>query len=126
MTSVMIFLSVVVAKGWELHQIDVNNAFLRSNLDEEVFMRLRPGFSSKFPNKVCQLKHSLYGLRQAPRQWFIKLSSKLSKYGFVRSYADYSLFTYQKGVIFWLFWSMLMILCLPVMILKHANNSMPT
>jgi len=36
----------------------------------------------------------------APRQWFAKLSSKLENYGFVRSYADYSLFTYQKADIF--------------------------
>jgi len=46
------------------------------------------------------MKKSLYRLRQAPRQWFAKLSSKLCEYGFVRSYADYSLFVYQKGDIF--------------------------
>ena len=39
----------------------------------------------------------LYGFKQSPRQWFAKLSSKLLDYGFVRSYADYSLFTYKKG-----------------------------
>jgi len=35
-----------------------------------------------------------------PRQWFAKLSSKLCEYGFVRSYADYSLFVYRKGTVF--------------------------
>jgi len=36
-------------------------------------------------------------LKQAPRQWFAKLSSKLVEYGFTCTYADYSLFTYKKG-----------------------------
>ena len=43
---------------------------------------------------------SLYGLRQAPRPWFAKLSSKLCDYGFIHSYADYSLFAYRKGTVF--------------------------
>jgi len=80
--------------------MDVNNAFLHGDLDEEVYMRLPPGFTTVSPNKVCRLRKSFYGLRQAPRQWFAKLSSKLGEYGFVRSYADYSLFTYRKGKIF--------------------------
>lgn len=100
MTSVRCFLSVAVAKGWELHQMDANNAFLHGNLDEEVYMRLPPGFKTVGTNRVYKLQKSLYGLKQAPRQWFAKLSSKLSAYEFVRSYSDYSLFTYRKENIF--------------------------
>ena len=80
--------------------MNVNNAFLHSDLHEEVYMCLPPGFTTSSPNNVCRLCESLYGVRQAPRQWFAKLSSKLCEYRFVRSYADYSLFTYRKGTIF--------------------------
>ena len=89
MTSVQVFLSVAVAKGWALHQMDVNNAFLHGDLNEEVYMTVPLGFKAVFPNKVCRLRKSLYGLRQAPRQWFAKLSLKLEECGFTRSYADY-------------------------------------
>ena len=60
-------------------------------------MTVSRGFRTSNPNKVCRLRKSLYGLKQAPRQWFAKLSSKLLEYGFTKSYADYSLFTYNKS-----------------------------
>ena len=100
MSSVRTFLSVAVTRGWELHQMNVNNAFLHDDLEEEVYMRLPLDFSSSSPAKVCKLRKSLYGLRQAPRQWFAKLSYTLTTYGFVRSYADYSLFTYCMSEVF--------------------------
>jgi len=100
MTTVRCFLAIAVSKGWDLYQLNVNNAFLYGDLNEEVYKTLSPGFTCSTPHKVCRLQKSLYGLHQAPRQWFAKLSSKLHEYSFSHSYADYSLFTYRKENVF--------------------------
>ena len=93
MVNVRVFLAVAAARQWELHQMDVHNAFLHGDLQEEVYMKMPPGFQVTSPKKVCRLRKSLYGLKQAPRCWFAKLSKALQEYGFRQSYSDYSLFT---------------------------------
>ncbi|GJZ82854.1 retrovirus-related pol polyprotein from transposon RE2 [Tanacetum coccineum] len=97
MVNVRVFLAIATAKQWELHQMDVHNAFLHGDLEEEVFRKLPPVLHKGQPGEACKLRKSLYGLRQAPRCWFSKLSSALKKYGFVQSYSDYSLFTLQQN-----------------------------
>jgi hypothetical protein len=38
MDSILLALSIATAKGWEVHHMDVKNAFLHSDLSEEIYM----------------------------------------------------------------------------------------
>ena len=84
MVSVRLFLAFTVVCDWELHQMDVHNAFLHGDLDEKVYMTLPPCFFASSSSKVCRLCKSLYGLHQAPRNWFATLAFALKSFGFIQ------------------------------------------
>ena len=76
-------LSIAVINGWELRQMDVNNAFLHGKLTETMYMMQPPGFKdmSKIDH-VCRLRKAIYGLKQAPRAWYSALKNALMDLGF--------------------------------------------
>ncbi|GJZ15952.1 putative RNA-directed DNA polymerase [Tanacetum coccineum] len=98
--TVRCLINLAVQNGWNLYQMDVNNAFLYGDLNETVYMSLPPGYFSKDETRVCKLNKLLYGLKQAPRQWNAKLTYALIECGFVQNKNDYSLFTKKFGDIF--------------------------
>lgn len=112
MTTVRTLLAVAAMQHWHTIQMDVSNAFLHGDLFETIYMKMPAGYthegcriqvsSTVFPGSgsgknrpqmlVCKLQKSLYGLRQAPRLWFGKLSTTLLEMSFIQSKSDYSLF----------------------------------
>ncbi|KAL4368535.1 hypothetical protein GQ457_05G020500 [Hibiscus cannabinus] len=100
MTSFKIFLALVACKQWHLLQLDVNNDFLNGILNEELYMKLPLGYKavgSGSSNLVYKLNKSIYGLKQASRQWFGTFSQVVLKYGFIQSPSDHSLFVKSAG-----------------------------
>ncbi|KAL0313066.1 UNVERIFIED_CONTAM: Retrovirus-related Pol polyprotein from transposon RE1 [Sesamum radiatum] len=85
-----------MARNWPLHQLDVNNAFLHGHLDEDIYMTPPEGYHVS-SGLVCKLEKSLYGLKQASRQWNVELTLKLKQFGFVQSAHDHCLFTWQTA-----------------------------
>ena len=77
----------------ELHQLDVKTAFLNGELEEEIYMQQPQGYEQGGPEMVCRLKRTLYGLRQAPRAWHMRLKEELGNFEIVASMADVALFT---------------------------------
>lgn len=74
-------------------QMDIATAFLNGTLNEDVQSE---GFVDKdFPKKVCRLGKSLYGLKQAGRQWNICLDDALIANGFMKLKSETCL--YVKG-----------------------------
>jgi len=65
-----VVLTISLASGWSLHQLDVNNAFFQGQLSEEFYMQQPLGFiHDDFPSHICKLKKAIYGLKQAPHAW---------------------------------------------------------
>ena len=73
----------------DLHQMDVKMVFLNGNLEEEVYMKQPEGFSSsQGENLICKLKKSIYGLKQASRQWYLKFHEVITSFGFEENIMD--------------------------------------
>ncbi|KAM1278430.1 hypothetical protein ACFX2J_030451 [Malus domestica] len=72
--------------------MDVKNAFLHGELQEEVYMQPPSGYDVIKGNMICKLHKAIYGLKQSPKAWYAMLNSVLEKAGFLRSNADSSLF----------------------------------
>ncbi|PHT68809.1 hypothetical protein T459_28296 [Capsicum annuum] len=67
MVTVRCTITLAASQGWNLYQMDVHNAFLQGDLEEEVYIEIPEGFRRQGEDKVCKLIKSLYGLKQASR-----------------------------------------------------------
>ena len=96
--SIRTLIALSVQHGFQLHQVDVTTAFLNGKLEEEVFMKQPEGFVAKGQEHlVCQLKKSLYGLKQSPRCWNIALDKHLKGIGFVQVESDPCIYRTSSG-----------------------------
>ncbi|GKC82815.1 retrotransposon protein, putative, ty1-copia subclass [Tanacetum coccineum] len=91
--SIRVILALTACKDYELEQLDVKTTFLHGNLEEMIYMRQPPGYEQD--NKVCLLKRPLYGLKQSPRQWYMRFDEYMLSNGFKRS--SYDTYIYYRS-----------------------------
>ncbi|GMI70512.1 hypothetical protein HRI_000720500 [Hibiscus trionum] len=91
LNTIRVLLSIAVNLEWPLIQLDVKNAFLNGELNEEVYMDFPPGFEGS-KGQVCKLKKSLYGLKQSPRAWFNRFAKAMTSRLYIQGQADHTLF----------------------------------
>ena len=96
--TVRFIIALAATNGWEVHHLDVKTAFLHGELKENVYVTQPEGFVTKgSEEKVYKLHKALYGLRQAPRAWNIKLNEILKKLSFEKCSKEPSLYRKQEG-----------------------------
>ncbi|KAG5463599.1 MAG: reverse transcriptase (RNA-dependent DNA polymerase)-domain-containing protein, partial [Olpidium bornovanus] len=81
--------ALAVRKRWAIADVDVEAAYLNSDLEEEVYSDIPEGLSIKGDKTgVLRLRRPLYGLKQAGRAWGTKLRAALVGLGFCQAVAD--------------------------------------
>nr|GEY18901.1 ribonuclease H-like domain, reverse transcriptase, RNA-dependent DNA polymerase [Tanacetum cinerariifolium] len=81
--TVRLILALAAYRGWQVHHLDVKSAFLHGDLKEEVYVIQPEGFIQQGNlGKVYKLTKALYGLRQVPRAWNMKLDQTLKSLDF--------------------------------------------
>lgn len=63
-----ILCTIKVILRLEVNQMDIKGAYLNLMTNAEIYMRQPPGFEIK-DRKVCKLRRSPYGLKQAVCEW---------------------------------------------------------
>ena len=75
------------AKDGELRHFDVEQAFLKAGIDEEIYIEI-PEKLQEFPGAVGRLNKAIYGLVQAGRCWKNKFCDDMTAIGFEQAKAD--------------------------------------
>ncbi|VFQ85200.1 unnamed protein product [Cuscuta campestris] len=72
-------------RGYEFYHPSDNKIFVARNgtfLEKEFLSAITSGRKSA---KVCKLQHSIYGLKQASRSWYIRFDESISSFGFEKN-----------------------------------------
>lgn len=96
-STIRILIAWALTKGYQLHQMDIDCAYLNAPLEEEVYLKPPPGIDIEIPpGHAYKLNKAIYGLKQAGRAWFETLSSTLFREGFRNATNDQCLFMRQR------------------------------
>ena len=78
--------------------MDVKTAFLNGSLEEDVYMDQPKCFTIKGKEHLaCKLKKSIYWLKQASRQWYLKFNDTITSFGFTENTIDWCIYMKVNG-----------------------------
>ena len=83
--SIRMILEIAVELDYEVHMLDVQTAFLNADVEEDVFVKMAPGYETNDEAGVplvMKLKKNLYVLRKSPKYWFGTMDVELAVIGF--------------------------------------------
>src|SRR6187551_1925725 len=126
LTTIRVLLSLAASHGLIVHQMDVKTAFLNGELEEEIYMDQPDGFAVEGQEgMVCRLVKSLYGFKQAPKQWHEKFDKTLTSVGFVVNEADKCVYYHYgggEGVILCLYVNVILIFGTILNVIKEVKE----
>ena len=93
-----LFLAIAAIEDLEVRHYDIKNAFTESHLKEKIYMAAPEGLGIK-KGEVLEIMRSLYGLKQAARDWNLLLKKELLSWGFKQSLADPCMFLHPETTI---------------------------
>jgi len=92
-TLVRLILAILAHMYLELYQMDVRTMFLSGEQNKDIYMDKPLGFETKGQErKICKLKRSIYGFKQASRQWNVKFHQAILKDGFTMMEKDHCIY----------------------------------
>ena len=87
-----VILSICASKGWVIWGADIKTAFLSGDASNRDLFFKPPKEVQEImglePDDVLQLEKAAYGLAEAPRAWFLRLSRELAAVGLTVSQLD--------------------------------------
>nr|KAJ0219811.1 hypothetical protein LSAT_V11C200065300 [Lactuca sativa] len=88
-STIILLLALAAIHNLMIHQMDVKNAFLDGDMDEEIYLKQPKSFVTPGnEHTVCKLRKSLYSLKQAPKQWHQKFDDVILSTGFAINQDD--------------------------------------
>ena len=95
---IRLILSIAAAQDWDVYQMDVTNAFLYADEPGDIYIEQPEGDIVGDPRVLkLKLNKSLYGTRQAPKNWYDEINGTFKKFGLTRSKVDQCLYFKISG-----------------------------
>ena len=96
-SSLRLGLALASSMGWKIHSLDFTSAFIQGqDIDRDVILIPPPEYRKQHPGIVWKVIKRIYGLRDAPRGWFLELDTYLKSLGAKKSCLDNALYLFRR------------------------------